>query len=166
MSGAALAQDAMNKTVSGHIISSSAFDLAIQTDAGSRLNLVLDSSTSKPAILAAGDQVTVVYRTLDNGGFQAIQVLEGTSAAEPAKAAGSATPPVTSWVWIAPIMYCDQNVGLFCPAVQALVKQSSYHGVSGHNVVWAAVQPATVQREARSKMTRCGAAVLEPLRMP
>ncbi len=96
VSTAALAQDAMNKTVSGHVISSSAFDLAIQTEAGTRLNLVLDSSTSKPAVLAAGDQVTVVYRTLDTGGFQAIQVLEGNAATEPAKAAGSTTRTVTN----------------------------------------------------------------------
>lgn len=89
LSTAALAQDTMNKTVSGRVISSSAFELVVQTDAGSRLNLVLDSTTSKPAILAEGDQVTVVYKPLDTGGYQAIQVLEGTSATAAPNAAGT-----------------------------------------------------------------------------
>lgn len=93
---AALAQDTMNKTVSGRVISSSAFELVIQTDAGTRLNLVLDSATSKPAVLTAGDQVTVVYHPLDTGGFHAVQVLEGTQAAAPAKPAGTTTRTLTN----------------------------------------------------------------------
>lgn len=96
VSTAALAQDAMNKTVSGRVISSSAFELVLQTDTGTRLNLVLDSTTSKPAILSEGDQVTVVYKSLDTGGFQAIQVLEGTSTTEAPKAAGTTTRTLTN----------------------------------------------------------------------
>jgi LPXTG-motif cell wall-anchored protein len=86
LSTAAFAQDAANKSVSGRVISSSAFELVLQTDAGTRLNLVVDSATSKPAILSEGDQVTVVYRPLDAGGFQAVQVLEGTEKTAPAEA--------------------------------------------------------------------------------
>ncbi|HXU33224.1 MAG TPA: hypothetical protein VN851_21870, partial [Thermoanaerobaculia bacterium] len=93
---AAYAQETMNKTVSGRVISSSAFDLAIQTDAGTRLNLVLDSATTKPAVLAVGDQVTVVYHALDTGGFQAVQVIEGTQGTEPAKPAGTTTRTLTN----------------------------------------------------------------------
>ncbi len=93
---AALAQDTMNKTVSGRVISSSAFELVIQTDAGTRLNLVLDSATTKPAVLTAGDQVTVVYHPLDTGGFQAVQVLEGTQATAPAKPAEPTTRTLTN----------------------------------------------------------------------
>jgi hypothetical protein len=93
---AALAQDTMNKTVTGRVISNSAFDLAIQTDAGTRLNLVIDSATSKPDVLAVGDQVTVVYHALDTGGFQAVQILEGTHATEPAKPAGPTTRTLTN----------------------------------------------------------------------
>ncbi len=95
VSTAAVAQD-MNKSVSGRVISSSAFELVMQTDAGARLNLVLDSTTSKPAILSEGDQVTVVYKPLDTGGFQAIQVLEGTSATAAPKAAGTTTRTLTN----------------------------------------------------------------------
>ncbi|MEP7008829.1 MAG: hypothetical protein ABJC13_00750 [Acidobacteriota bacterium] len=93
---AAYAQETMNKTVSGRVISSSAFDLVVQTDAGTRLNLVMDSATSKPAIVSEGDQVTVVYHALDTGGFQAVQVVEGTEAAAPAKPGGTTTRTLTN----------------------------------------------------------------------
>lgn len=93
---AAYAQETMNKTVTGRVLSSSAFDLAIQTDAGTRLNLVMDSETSKPSILNVGDQVTVVYRAIDTGGFQAVQVLEGTQATDSAKPAGTTTRTLTN----------------------------------------------------------------------
>jgi LPXTG-motif cell wall-anchored protein len=86
VSAASLAQDTMNKSVSGRVISASAFEIVVQTDAGTRMNLVVDSATSKPAILSEGDLVTVVYRPLDTGGFQAIQVLEGTEKTAPAEA--------------------------------------------------------------------------------
>lgn len=95
-STAALAQDSMNKTMTGRVISSSAYELVVQNDAGTRMNLVLDSSTSKPAILEAGDTVTVVYKPLDTGGYQAIQVLEGTSANAAPKAAGTTTRTLTN----------------------------------------------------------------------
>lgn len=95
-STAALAQDSMNKTMTGRVISSSAFELVVQNDAGTRMNLVLDSTTSKPAILEAGDPVTVVYKSIDTGGYQAIQVIEGTSATEAPKAGGSTTRTLTN----------------------------------------------------------------------
>jgi hypothetical protein len=84
VSAASLAQE--NKNVSGRVISSSAFELVLQTDAGARMNLVVDSATTKPAILSEGDQVTVVYRPLDTGGFQAVQVLSGSEKTAPATA--------------------------------------------------------------------------------
>ncbi len=85
----ALAQDAMNKSVTGHVVSSSAYNLVIQSDANVRMDLVVNSTTQKPAILKQGDPITVTYRPLDTGGFEAIMVTEGTAKQEAPTAAGS-----------------------------------------------------------------------------
>ncbi len=94
--GTALAQGGTHKSVAGRVISSSAYALAIQTDADVRLNLVLNSTTSKPAILTDGDRVAVVYRDLDAGGYEAISVTAEAEAKEPATAAGTPTRTLTN----------------------------------------------------------------------
>src|SRR6185295_17129834 len=85
--------DTMSKTVTGRVISSSAYALAVQTDDGTRLNLVLNSTTIKPAILKEGDRVTVVYRGLDAGGFEALTV---TSVTDSGTATTATAAPLTN----------------------------------------------------------------------
>ncbi len=75
--GVAQAQD--TQTAMGRVISSSAYNLVVQTDSNMRLDLVMNSGTDKPANLKEGDRVSVTYRALDTGGYEALAVAEGSS---------------------------------------------------------------------------------------
>ncbi len=77
-------------TVNGKVISSSPTSLVVQTDAGTRLTLVVDSVSTQPPVLAMGDHVTLRY-TAVGGAYHADSVV---LLPNPVASNTMATPPV------------------------------------------------------------------------
>lgn len=83
------------QSVDGKVISSSASSLVVETDAGKRLTFDVDSASAQPASLAAGDRVTVRYRS--TAGIQhADDVTLAAAAPIAATASTSSTSPPAS----------------------------------------------------------------------
>jgi len=59
---------------SGTVVSSSGSQLVIKTESGNRMTFVVDSASSLPVGVAAGDRVTVEYHTLAGGKYHAARV--------------------------------------------------------------------------------------------
>ena len=82
-------------TVNGKIISSSPTSLVVQTDAGTRLTLVVDSVSTQPPALAMGDHVTLRY-TAVGGAYHAdsVALLPNPVASNTMTSNTMTTPPV------------------------------------------------------------------------
>src|SRR5262245_52625535 len=80
-SGAA-ANTSGSLTVSGKVVSSDPSSLVITTDAGERMTLAVDSSSTFATAVAAGDRISVQYETASGGKNHVVRVEAG--AAEPA----------------------------------------------------------------------------------
>jgi len=63
----ALATENLEISVSGEVVSSTATELVIDSDAGQRMTFALDSETSPTTSFTAGERVTVQYHTLSGG---------------------------------------------------------------------------------------------------
>jgi hypothetical protein len=71
----ALATSTSEVSVSGEVVSSTATELVIKTDAGEPMTFALDPETSPKANFSAGERVTVQYHSLSGGTvFQAVTV--------------------------------------------------------------------------------------------
>lgn len=63
----ALATSTTELSVSGKVVSSTATELVIDSDAGQRMTFALDGDTTPATSFTAGERVTVQYHTLSGG---------------------------------------------------------------------------------------------------
>src|SRR5437879_2395041 len=61
-------------TITGAVVTSSGTSLTIRTDAGTQMTFKVDRTTTHPEGLAGGNRVSVEYRTLEGGKYQATLV--------------------------------------------------------------------------------------------
>ena len=82
--------------MTGTVVSSSSTALVVRTDSGSQMTFVVDSSSTLPSNLSAGDRVTVDYSTMSDGQYHASTVSAMTGAGSAGSASGASSMSSTS----------------------------------------------------------------------
>jgi len=83
------------QTVTGSVVSSSPTQVVVKTDDGRQLTFTVDTQSSVPADLAAGNAVTVAYHDMGGGTLHLARVTTSAAGTLPSTTTGSTTtaPP-------------------------------------------------------------------------